>query len=112
MNFIAFEDHVVTLAPAQLAESQTSLRKYPMFRVIMLNDDYTPMHFVEAILQRIFDMGPADAQRITMEIHHNGRGICGEFTHEIAEAKVFQVDSLAHRNEFPLLCELEPVGEA
>lgn len=98
----------MTLAPAKLEESQTELRKYPKYRVVMLNDDYTPVQFVEAILQHIFGMSPSEAQKVTMDIHHNGRGICGVFTHEIAEAKVFQVEAIAQRNEFPLLCQVEP----
>ena len=102
----------MTLAPAQLAESETALRKYPKFRVVMLNDDYTPMQFVEAILQHIFGMSPADAQKVTMDIHHNGKGVCGVFTHEIAEAKAFQVESISTRNEYPLMCQVEPEEES
>ena len=79
----------------------------PLYRVVMINDDYTPMDFVVAVLMGVFSMSEADAEKITMQIHHEGRGVCGVFQHEIAEAKVCKVEAIATANKHPLLCIME-----
>lgn len=78
-----------------------------MYKVLMLNDDYTPMEFVVHVLEQIFGMGRSDATQIMMHVHQRGVGICGVFTYEIAETKVTQVVEYARRHQHPLQCTLE-----
>jgi ATP-dependent Clp protease adaptor protein ClpS len=77
------------------------------YKVLLHNDDYTPMEFVVAILQQLFRLGEVDATRVMLHIHHQGVGIAGVFTYEIAETKVQQVLAAAKRHEFPLQCSTE-----
>jgi len=79
----------------------------PMFQVILLNDDYTPMEFVVDVLQRIFGMDRTKATRIMLEVHTRGKGVCGVYTHEIAETKVAQVNAYSRQHQHPLLCTME-----
>ncbi len=88
-------------------ESRPRLKKPPRYRVVLLNDDYTPMDFVVQILQRIFSMDRSTATRIMLQVHTKGKGICGVFTYEIAETKVAQVTGLAQQHQHPLLCTME-----
>lgn len=90
-----------------LQEAAPKLKKPPMYKVIMLNDDYTPMEFVVHVLEKFFSLNRPTATRIMLEVHTQGKGVCGIFTHEIAETKVSQVNSYARDNEHPLLCTLE-----
>jgi len=78
-----------------------------MFRVLLLNDDYTPMEFVVDVLERFFALNRADATRIMLEVHTRGQGVCGIFTYQIAETKVAQVTSYAREHQHPLMCTLE-----
>lgn len=78
-----------------------------MYKVIMLNDDYTPMDFVVSVLQQFFSKTQEEATDIMLEIHHNGSSICGIFTYEIAETKITQVMDFARQNQHPLQCTLE-----
>lgn len=78
-----------------------------MYRVILLNDDFTPMDFVIEILMRLFGKSFEQARQIMLEVHHNGRGIAGEFTRDIAETRVAQVNQLARDHEHPLMCVME-----
>ncbi|OOL18790.1 Clp protease ClpS [Bombella intestini] len=88
--------------------SQKTEFAYPsMYRVVLLNDDYTPMDFVVFVLEQFFDKSPADAQAIMLEVHNRGSGVCGVFTYEIAETKVGQVMDFAQKNQHPLQCTLE-----
>ena len=89
------------------AESTPKLKKPPLYRVVLLNDDYTPMEFVVQILEKIFSMDRSVATRIMLQVHTQGKGVCGVYTYEIAETKVAQVTALAQRNQHPLLCTLE-----
>ena len=82
-------------------------KKPSLYRVVILNDDYTPMEFVVFVLERLFNMGAEDAYRVMLHVHNHGVGICGVFTYEVAETKVAQVRDLAQRNEHPLRCDLE-----
>ena len=78
-----------------------------MYRVVLLNDDYTTMEFVVAVLEDVFQKGPAEAFRVMMQVHSQGRGVCGTYTHEVAETKVATVRDLAKRGGFPLQASLE-----
>jgi ATP-dependent Clp protease adaptor protein ClpS len=78
-----------------------------MYKVLLLNDDYTPMEFVVHVLERFFSMNREDATRIMLHVHRRGVGVCGVFTYEVAETKVNQVVDFARRHEHPLQCTLE-----
>jgi ATP-dependent Clp protease adaptor protein ClpS len=85
----------------------TRTKKPPMYKVILLNDDYTPMEFVVEILKVVFHKQHAEATRIMLHVHQNGMGVAGVFPYEIAETKVRTVDELARQSEFPLKCVME-----
>jgi len=90
-------------------EAEPKLKKPPLYQVILLNDDYTPMEFVVHILENFFNMDRETAVRIMMQVHTRGKGICGTYTREVAETKVIQVNEYARENEHPLLCKMEKV---
>jgi ATP-dependent Clp protease adaptor protein ClpS len=77
------------------------------YKVLMLNDDYTPMEFVVEVLQLFFKMGIEDATRVMLHVHQRGVGVCGVFSYEVAETKVAQVIDYARQNQHPLQCTLE-----
>ena len=78
-----------------------------LYKVLLLNDDYTPMEFVIHVLERFFSKSREDATRIMLHVHHNGVGICGVYTFEVAETKVAQVVDFARQNQHPLQCTME-----
>ena len=82
-------------------------KKPSQFKVLMLNDDYTPMEFVVMVLKRFFNMDLEQATRVMLHVHQKGVGICGIFPYEIAETKVNQVMDFARQNQHPLQCTLE-----
>jgi ATP-dependent Clp protease adaptor protein ClpS len=88
-------------------EAKPKLKKPPLYKVILLNDDYTPMEFVVHVLETFFSLDRPTATRIMLEVHTRGKGICGAYTHEIAETKVSQVNAYSRENQHPLLCTLE-----
>ena len=88
-------------------EARPRLKKPPLYQVVLLNDDYTPMEFVVQVLQKIFSMDRSSATRVMLEVHTKGKGICGVYTFEIAETKVAQVTGLAQQHQHPLLCTME-----
>jgi len=88
-------------------KEQAKTRKPPLYKCILLNDDYTPMEFVVEILKSVFHKSQADATRIMLHVHQNGMGIAGVFPYEIAETKVRTVEELAKENQFPLKCVME-----
>ena len=88
-------------------EAKPRLKKPPLYRVILLNDDYTPMEFVVQVLEKIFSLDRTTATRIMLEVHTKGKGVCGVYTYEIAETKVAQVTGLAQQHQHPLLCTME-----
>ena len=90
-----------------IEEARPRLKKPPLYRVVLLNDDYTPMEFVVEVLQKVFSMDRTNATRIMLEVHTKGKGICGVYTYEIAETKVAQVTGLAQQHQHPLLCTME-----
>ena len=90
-----------------LQEAKPKLKRPPLYKVILINDDYTPMEFVVHILEIFFSRDRETATRIMLEVHTLGKGICGVYTHEIAESKVSQVNDYSRDNEHPLMCTME-----
>ena len=86
---------------------ETRTKKPPMYKVILLNDDYTPMEFVVHVLERFFNKDHETAHRIMMHVHQHGIGECGIFTYEVAETKVTQVMDFARKHQHPLQCIME-----
>ncbi len=92
---------------AIVTQTKTKTQKPSMYRVLILNDDYTPMEFVTYVLERFFNKSRETALRIMLHVHQNGVGVCGVFTYEVAETKVTQVMDLARQNQHPLQCTIE-----
>ena len=90
-----------------LEETRQKTRKPTLYKVILLNDDYTTMEFVLQILETAFHKTPAAAHRIMMQVHTQGHGVCGAYSYEVAETKVATVQDLAKRDGFPLQATLE-----
>jgi ATP-dependent Clp protease adaptor protein ClpS len=88
-------------------ETRVKTKKPSLYRVLLLNDDYTPMEFVVFILERFFNRSREQATRIMLHVHQKGVGLCGVYTFEVAETKVAQVLDLARRHEHPLQCVME-----
>ncbi len=88
-------------------EAAPKLKRPSLYRVILINDDFTPMEFVVEILESVFAMERNRATRVMLEVHTKGKGICGVFTYEIAETKVAQVMGVAQQQQHPLLCTME-----
>jgi ATP-dependent Clp protease adaptor protein ClpS len=93
-----------------LEEAAPKLKKPPLFEVLLLNDDYTPMEFVVEVLEKVFALDRMKSTRIMLEVHTNGKAVCGVFTFEIAETKVAQVTAYARQHQHPLLCTMEEVS--
>jgi ATP-dependent Clp protease adaptor protein ClpS len=90
-----------------LQEATPKLKKPPMYKVIILNDDYTPMEFVVLVLETFFNMDREKATRIMLHVHTRGAGVCGVFTKDVAETKVSQVNDYSRSNQHPLMCTME-----
>jgi ATP-dependent Clp protease adaptor protein ClpS len=90
-----------------LEEQRPEVAKPPLFKVFLINDDFTPMEFVVSVLQRFFTMSKEKATQIMLQVHYRGRGVCGVFTYEIAETKVNQVNEFARESQHPLMCSME-----
>ncbi|RKT43054.1 ATP-dependent Clp protease adapter ClpS [Thiocapsa rosea] len=88
-------------------EAKPKLRRPPLFKVLLLNDDYTPMEFVVQVLEIFFAMNREKATQIMLHVHTRGRGVCGVFTKDIAETKVSQVNDFARSHQHPLMCTME-----
>ena len=88
-------------------EAKPKLRRPPMFKVLLLNDDYTPMDFVVQVLETFFAMNREKATQIMLHVHTRGVGVCGVFTREIAETKVMQVNDFSRSHQHPLMCTME-----
>jgi ATP-dependent Clp protease adaptor protein ClpS len=88
-------------------EAKPKLRRPPLFKVLLLNDDYTPMEFVVQVLETFFAMNREKATQIMLHVHTRGRGVCGVYTKEIAETKVSQVNDFARSHQHPLMCTME-----
>ncbi|WP_285764936.1 ATP-dependent Clp protease adapter ClpS [Biformimicrobium ophioploci] len=88
-------------------EAKPQLKRPPMYKVVMLNDDYTPMDFVVEVLELFFSIGRERATQIMLRVHTKGKAVCGVYTRDIAETKAAQVNQYARDNQHPLLCEIE-----
>ncbi len=90
-----------------VTHTRPKLKRPSLYRVLLLNDDYTPMEFVVHVIERFFNKGREEATRIMLHVHHHGVGECGIFTYEVAETKVTQVMDFARKNQHPLQCVME-----
>ena len=90
-------------------ESQEQIKEPSMYKVLIINDDFTPMDFVIDVLVRFFRMDEERATQVMLHVHTRGKGLCGIFTHEIAETKMLQVNQYAKDSAHPLLCVIEAV---
>jgi len=94
--------------PSQVLERQEAkLKPPPMFQVMLLNDDYTPMEFVVAVLQKFFGMGREKATQVMLKVHREGRGVCGVYPRDVAASKVEQVTEYSRQHQHPLQCLME-----
>ena len=91
-----------------LQEAKPKLKRPPLYKVVLLNDDYTPMDFVVQILETFFSMPRPKATQVMLQVHTQGKGVCGVYTREIAETKAHQVNTFSRENQHPLMCTLEP----
>ncbi len=93
-------------------EKQTAeVKPPPMYQVILLNDDYTPMEFVVHVLQKVFGKSQEEAMSIMLKVHHEGKGVCGIYPHDVAATRIHQVLQFARSQQHPLQCVMEPVGD-
>ena len=90
-----------------LEAEKTRLKPPPLFKVLLLNDDYTPMDFVVVVLQTVFSMSREKATLVMLQVHREGMGVCGTCTREVAAAKVDQVIEIARKHQHPLQCTME-----
>ena len=90
-----------------IVKTQVKTKKPSMYRVLLLNDDYTPMEFVVHVLERFFNKSREAATEIMLHVHHRGVGVCGVYTYEVAETKVTQTIDFARRHQHPLQCTME-----
>lgn len=88
-------------------EARPQVKRPPLYRVVLINDDFTPMEFVVEILESVFGMERTRATQVMLEVHTKGKGVCGVYRFEIAETKVAQVMSIANQHQHPLLCTME-----
>jgi len=91
-------------------EAKPEIKRPPMFKVLLINDDYTPMEFVVHVLETFFSMDRPTATQVMLNVHSKGKGLCGVFTRDIAETKVAQVNDYSRQHEHPLLCTMEVDG--
>ncbi len=101
---VSDHDHDLVVAPVK-----PSLRPPPMYKVVLMNDDYTPMEFVVEVLRGFFGLAQERAVQVMLEVHNRGKAVAGIYTAEIAETKAVQVNDYARQNQHPLLCTLEKV---
>jgi ATP-dependent Clp protease adaptor protein ClpS len=90
-----------------VAEAKPQLKKPPLYKVILLNDDFTPMDFVVEILTEFFNMSYEKATQVMLQVHYEGVGVCGTYTKDVAETKVFMVNDYSRQHHHPLMCAME-----
>ena len=90
-----------------ITKTRSKTQRPPLYKVLILNDDYTPMEFVVFVIENFFNKSREDATRIMLHVHQNGVGVCGVYTYEVAETKVAQVVETARRHQHPLQCTME-----
>lgn len=95
-------DHGLAVAPAK-----PKLKQPPLFKVVLLNDDYTPMEFVVEVLEYFFKMNREKATQIMLHVHTRGKGVCGVYSRDVAETKVVQVNRYSREHQHPLMCAME-----
>ncbi len=86
---------------------KVEVKEPSLYKVLLMNDDFTPMDFVIHVLQKFFNKSPEDAQRIMLDVHQNGYGLAGIYSFEVAETKVFLTNNLSKQNKYPLKCTME-----
>ena len=101
------DNNTGTASPDLSEKVKEKTRKPSLYKVLLLNDDYTPMEFVVHILEKYFNKNRSEAERIMLQVHHRGVGVCGVFTYEVAETKVTQVMLFAQEHQHPLQCTME-----
>lgn len=101
------EGHEIRHDELLVVEREAKTKRPPYFKVVLLNDDYTPMDFVVFLLKDVFRKSHEDAVNTMLEIHHNGAGLCGVYTRDVAETKAELALTLARRSEYPLQCRVE-----
>jgi len=101
------DESVIDGGGLAVQEEKPKLKKPPLYKVVLLNDDYTPMEFVVEVLETFFAMNREKATHVMLEVHTKGKGVCGVFSRDVAETKAAQVNQYARQNEHPLLCEIE-----
>ena len=103
MQNMANQEHHGTVLEAQ----NVKVKPPPLYKVLLLNDDYTPMDFVVVVLQTVFAMSREKATQVMLQVHREGMGVCGTYTREVATAKVEQVINIARKHQHPLQCTME-----
>ncbi len=91
-------------------EAKPKLKRPPLYQVVLLNDDYTPMEFVVEVLELFFGMDRSRATQIMLHVHTRGKGVCGVYSRDVAETKVEQVNRYSRQHQHPLLCVMEEAG--
>ena len=104
------EEHDDDSAGIAVQEAKPALQAPPMYKVVLFNDDYTPMDFVVEVLKVFFNLNRELATKVMLAVHTEGRAVCGVFTRDIAETKAMQVNQYARESQHPLLCEIEKDG--
>ncbi|RZO22000.1 MAG: ATP-dependent Clp protease adapter ClpS [Candidatus Thioglobus sp.] len=99
---------IIRSSGTSVEEAKPRLKKPRMYRVLLMNDDYTPMEFVVTILRKIFRLTEEQSVQIMLKVHTEGSGVCGVFTAEVAETRVREVLALAREHQHPLKCTMEP----
>ena len=94
-----------------MEREEERIKPPPLYAVFLLNDDYTPMEFVVAVLQHIFNKSSDESVAIMLKVHHEGRGVCGVYTKDVAQTKVEQVMGFANKHQHPLQCVSEPMSD-
>ncbi len=87
--------------------AKPALKKPPLYKVVLLNDDYTPMEFVVTVLESFFGLNREKATQVMLHVHRRGKGVCGVYTREVAETKVVHVNQFSRDNQHPLMCDME-----
>jgi ATP-dependent Clp protease adaptor protein ClpS len=105
------DDHGASDGGLAIEEAKPKLKRPPLYRVVLFNDDYTPMEFVVEVLEVFFKMNREQATQVMLTVHTQGKGVCGIYTRDIAETKAAQVNQYSQENEHPLLCEIEVSGD-
>lgn len=101
------DQYIESEGDLEVQEAKPRLKQPSRYKVVLMNDDYTPMEFVVHVLEKFFGMNREKATQVMMQVHTQGKGVCGIFTREIAETKVAQVSDFSNRSQHPLLCVME-----